>query len=130
MKKHTAKQVYTIADLRNWDEATRRVSPPIRLAVIGDPVAHSLSPEIQNAALRESGIDMQYARLHLRSEDLAEGITLIRESGFVGFNVTLPHKEQIRALLDQIDAIADQIGAVNTIVARDQELIGFNTDGA
>ena len=130
MKKHTAKQVYTIADLRNWDEATRRVSPPIRLAVIGDPVAHSLSPEIQNAALRESGIDMQYARLHLRSEDLAEGIKLIRELGFVGFNVTLPHKEQIRALLDQIDAIADQIGAANTIVARDQKLIGFNTDGA
>ena len=129
-KKQTPKQIYTITDLRKWDEATHGVTPAIRLAVIGDPVAHSRSPEIQNAALRECGIDMQYARLQLRSEDLAEGVTLIRQLGFIGFNVTLPHKEQVRGLLDEVDPTVDQVEAVNTVIARDQKLIGFNTDSA
>ena len=130
MKKQRPKQVYSIADLQKWDEATHGVSPPIRLAVIGDPVAHSLSPEMQNAALRECGIDMQHTRLHLRREDLGEAVALIRQSGFVGFNVTLPHKEEVRDLLDQIDTTAEPIGAINTVINRSGKLIGFNTDGA
>lgn len=129
MKKSRPKQVYTITHLRNWTEATQRVSPPIRLAVIGDPVAHSLSPELQNAALRECGIDMQYTRLQLRAEDLGEGISLIRKLGLIGLNVTLPHKEHVLGLLDEIDPNAEQVEAVNTVVVRDGKLIGFNTDG-
>ena len=58
MKKDRVKQIYDLADLQNWADATKRVNPPIRLAVLGDPVAHSLSPEIHNAALRECGIDI------------------------------------------------------------------------
>jgi shikimate dehydrogenase len=80
--------------------------------------------------LREYGIDMQYARLHLRGEDLAEGITLIRQLGFFGFNVTLPYKEKVRDLLDQLDPNAQQVEAINTVIVQGEKLIGFNTDGA
>jgi shikimate dehydrogenase len=129
MKKEPLKQVYDIADLRNWTETTRRVKPPIRLAAVGDPVAHSLSPEMQNAALRDCGIDMQYARLHIRGEDLSEAITRIRQLGFVGLNITLPHKGRVLGLLDEIEPNAHQVGAVNTVLGHDERLIGFNTDG-
>ena len=129
MKKQSPNEVYTITDLQDWPEATKRVKPPIRLAVIGDPVAHSLSPELQTAALQECGIDMQYTRLHVRADDLADAIKLIRQIGFVGFNVTLPHKENVLGLLDEIDPVAEQIGAVNTIAAGNDKLTGFNTDG-
>src|SRR5438874_12941871 len=129
MKKDRVKQIYDLADLRNWADATKRVNPPIRLAVLGDPVGHSLSPEIHNAALRECGIDMQYARLHIRPEDLSDAIKVIRQSGFAGFNITLPHKEHVLDLLDEIDPNAQPIEAVNTVIVRDEKLIGFNTDG-
>ena len=55
------KEIYTLADLQEWKKATHDVDPPIRLGVFGDPVAHSLSPQIQNAALRHCQIEMQYA---------------------------------------------------------------------
>jgi len=129
MKKQAAKQIYTVNDLRNWSDATHQVNPPIGLAVIGDPVAHSLSPEIHNAALQECGIDMQYARLHIKAEDLSEGIKLIRQFGFAGLNITLPHKQLVLDLLDEIDPDAQSVEAINTVVVRDEKLIGFNTDG-
>src|SRR5438874_935365 len=62
MKKTSAKDVYTLADLQKWPETVRGIKPPIRLGVFGDPVAHSLSPQMQNAALRERGIARQCAR--------------------------------------------------------------------
>jgi shikimate dehydrogenase len=129
MKKNPAKQIYTLADLRDWKAAAGDLKPPIRLAVIGDPVAHSLSPQMQNAALRDCGVDMQYARVQLRETELAEACELVRQNQFVGLNVTLPHKERMLPLMDEIDENAKEAGVINTIAIRDQKLIGFNTDG-
>src|SRR5256885_16817905 len=83
---------YTLADLERWSEFTRDVDPPIRLAVFGDPVAHSLSPQMQNAALRACQINMQYARFHIRATELRRALRFLCELDFVGANLTVPHK--------------------------------------
>src|SRR5881394_3070121 len=90
-KKHTTER-YTLADLEKWRKATDDVDPPIRLGVFGDPVAHSLSPQMQNAALKQSKIDMQYARFHIRPNELASALAFVSKLDFVGINLTLPHK--------------------------------------
>ena len=129
MKKKSAKKVYTLADLQSWTEASREVDPPIRLGVFGDPVAHSLSPEIQNAALKACQIDIQFARFHIRPEELGSAIALLLKLDFVGANLTVPHKIAALGFVDELDDEAKQIGAVNTIAVCDGKLIGFNTDG-
>lgn len=123
------KEVYTIAELRQWSEATAGEQPPVRLAVFGDPVAHSRSPGMQNAALQACGIDARYGRLHIRAEELAEALRLLPGAGFLGVNLTLPHKAAALDLLDDLDDHARQIGAVNTVVIEEGRLLGFNTDG-
>ena len=128
-KKRDPKDVYTLADLQDWKEAVREINPPIRLGVFGDPVAHSLSPQMQNAALRECKIDAQYARFHIRTNELAEALDLIGELEFDGVNLTVPHKIAAVDLVDEIDEEAKQIGAVNTITVGEGRLIGSNTDG-
>src|SRR2546426_5091614 len=69
---------YTLADLEKWRETTRDIEPPIRLGVFGDPVAHSLSPQMQNAALRACVINMQYARFHIRAHELRSALRFLR----------------------------------------------------
>src|SRR5438445_8008376 len=125
-KKKTTTERYTLADLENWREAAGDVDPPIRLGVFGDPVAHSLSPQIQNAALKQCDIDMQYARFHIRANELRSALRFLRELDFVGVNLTVPHKV---AAFEQVDETATGVGAVNTIRIRDKKLIGSNTDG-
>jgi shikimate dehydrogenase len=125
-KKETTTQRYTLADLENWREAARDIDPPIRLGVFGDPVAHSLSPQMQNAALKHCKIDMQYARFHVRANELRSALHFLRELDFVGVNLTVPHKI---ATFVQIDETVTRVGAVNTIRIRDKKLIGSNTDG-
>src|SRR4051812_26049449 len=129
MKKKRPNEVYTLADLQSWSEATKDIQPPIRLAVIGDPVAHSLSPQMQNAALGASGIEMQYVRVQLGETELNDALKLFVQNDFVGLNVTLPHKERVLSLMHEIDENAKESGVINTIVIRDQKLVGFNTDG-
>ena len=119
---------YTIADLEKWPEATRDIDPPIRLGVFGDPVAHSLSPHVQNAALRACEKDMQYARFHIRPNELRSALRLLRELDFVGINLTMPHKIAGLAQIDTADESATHCGAVNTVRLQDKELIGSNTD--
>jgi len=99
------------------------------LGIFGDPVAHSLSPLMQNEALRQAGIDAVYVPFHVRPESLAGAVAAIRSLGLWGVNVTVPHKEQVGRYLDEIDPAARLIGAVNTIVNRDGVLVGYNTDG-
>jgi shikimate dehydrogenase len=125
MKSKLARKVYALADLQNWQDA----DPPIRLGVLGDPVEHSLSPELQNAALQQSKIKMQYARFHILARELSEGFRLIRDLKFVGVNLTLPHKVHALDLLDDVDRDAKRSGAVNTVAIRDGKLVGFDTDG-
>src|ERR1051325_7462275 len=83
---------YTLGDLERWSDVTRDVEPPIRLGVFGDPVAHSLSPHMQNAALRTFEINMQYARFHIRANELRSALRFLRELNFVGINLTVQHK--------------------------------------
>ncbi len=129
MKEKRTTERYTLADLENWSEAARDVYPPIRLGVFGDPVAHSLSPQIQNAALRACGIEAQYARFHIRAHELRSALRFLRDLDFVGVNLTVPHKIAAFAQIDQADESASRVGAVNTIRIRDKKLIGFDTDG-
>ena len=124
-KKKSAKEVYQLADLQNW----QGVDPPIRLGVFGDPVEHSLSPRMQNAALKHCKIDMQYARFHILPDKLGNAIQLIRKLAFVGVNLTVPHKIAAFALVDDVDQGASRIGAVNTVKIDNGRLRGFNTDG-
>ncbi|MEP7071200.1 MAG: shikimate dehydrogenase [Verrucomicrobiota bacterium] len=122
-------EFFTIDDLRNWPKAMAPGEKPVRLGVIGDPVAHSLSPVIQNAGLEAAGVAARYARFHIHSSHLAESLTLAREQKFIGINLTLPHKVAAVPLLHKVDANAAKIGAVNTVSFRDGTLMGDNTDG-
>jgi shikimate dehydrogenase len=120
---------YTLADLEKWDNTASDIDPPIRLGVFGDPVAHSLSPEMQNAALRACGIDAQYARFHIRANELKSALRFLRSLDFVGVNLTVPHKIPGFAQIDEADDSASRASAVNTIRIHDKKLIGSNTDG-
>lgn len=123
--------VYTLADLRDWPTATAGVQPPLRLAVMGDPVAHSASPPMHNAALAACGIDAGYTRLHIRPDELADALRLVASAGFIGVNLTIPHKTAALPLLDELDPHAAALGAVNTVlVTTAGRLRGFNTDGS
>src|SRR5438309_5905001 len=129
MKRKRTTERYTLADLDSWREATREVKPPIRLGVFGDPVAHSLSPEMQNAALRACEIHAQYARFHVRPNELRSALRFLRSLDFVGVNLTVPHKIAGFAQMDEPDEFASRTGAVNTIRVGDDKLFGSNTDG-
>lgn len=119
---------YTLADLERWSEMTRDVDPPIRLGVFGDPVAHSISPQMQNAALRVFDLKMQYARFHIRPNELRSALRLVRELDFTGFNLTVPHKMTGLAQIDEVDESASRCGSVNAVRLQDKKLIGSNTD--
>jgi shikimate dehydrogenase len=122
---------YDMADLRNWSVAAGGLVPPIRLAVFGDPVAHSASPPMHNAALRACGLATRYTRIHVRPEELAEALQLAAAASFIGINLTLPHKAAVLPLLTGgVDAHASALGAVNTLRRQsDGSWRGFNTDG-
>jgi shikimate dehydrogenase len=99
-----------------------------KLAIIGDPVAHSVSPQMQNAALRALRLPFVYKKIHVRPRALSSFLKK-RARTLAGFNVTLPHKEKLLTQLDWVSPQARLIGAVNTVVRRDRRLLGFNTDG-
>ncbi len=85
---------------------------------------------MQNAALAAGGIDARYTRVHVRPEELAGALALVARAGFIGVNLTIPHKAAVLPLLDAVDAHAARLGAVNTVrVEPDRSLRGFNTDG-
>lgn len=128
MKTQTT-QRYALADLEKWREISRDIDPPIRLGVLGDPVAHSLSPEMQNAALRACEINAQYARFHIRPNELRSALRFLRNLDFAGVNLTVPHKIAGFGQIDDADESASRIRAINTIRVRGKKLIGSNTDG-
>lgn len=102
-----------------------------RLAgVLGWPVAHSRSPQLHGHWLQRYGLDGAYVPLAVAPGDLERAVQALPRLGFRGFNVTVPHKEAVAGLVDQIDPAARRIGAVNTVVADDDgRLRGSNTDG-
>jgi len=125
----TPREVYTLEDLRRWPEATRDLEHPVRLAVFGDPVAHSKSPQLHEPALRACGIDSHYVRLHIKPEELQEALDLCQKHDFIGVNLTIPHKQEAIPLLDEVDEPAQFLGAVNTVLFEGGQKLGFNTDG-
>jgi len=98
------------------------------VGLIGDPVEHSLSPHMHNAAFEALGIEARYELWPTAAADLGARVESLRRLGTLGANVTVPHKQVAIPLLDVISDTARRIGAVNTIVPRDGELHGDNTD--
>lgn len=97
-------------------------------AVIGNPVGHSLSPAMHNAAFRALGLNYVYVAFNV--EDVAACLAGVRAMrGFRGLSVTIPHKTAVMAHLDQVDAMAQRVGCVNTVTNEDGRLIGTVTDG-
>jgi len=99
---------------------------PALYAVVGRPVLHSRSPQLYRAAFHEAGIDAVYTRLTADSAD--EALTVARRAGMAGLNVTAPYKADVVPLLDRVDASARALGAANTVVFRDGEATGHDTD--
>ncbi|MBV9783412.1 MAG: shikimate dehydrogenase [Acidisphaera sp.] len=97
--------------------------------VLGWPVAHSRSPRLHGFWLDRFGIDGAYIPLPTRPEAFASAVRGLRDAGFAGANVTLPHKEAAFALCDTVEPTASRAGAVNTLVFRDGRIVGSNTDG-
>lgn len=99
-----------------------------RLAVIGDPISHSLSPLLQNSLIAHFGLPFVYEALHVRAEDLPVLVARLRRGELAGVNVTIPHKQAIIPMLDELVYPADRIGAVNTVCIVKGRLVGHNTD--
>lgn len=104
------------------------MSDIVRLGIFGWPVAHSKSPEMHESAARALGIDLRYDRFEVAPGDLAESIREKHASAIDGYNLTVPHKEAIIPLLDEVAPAAEAIGAVNTVARSDGRYVGHNTD--
>ena len=119
----TAQELRSTYRIEQVDAATRVY------AVAGDPVAHSLSPAIMNAALRRETVNGVYVALHAKT--LKDLLACVRDIPIHGLSITMPYKEAIVSHLDNTDAHTTKIGACNTVVrAQDGKLYGFNTDAA
>jgi len=99
------------------------------IGLIGHPVSHSRSPQMHNAMFKKVGLNYRYLAFDVAKENLQQAIEAMRALHIQGFNVTIPHKVEVMKYLDRISEEAKQIGAVNTIVNHDGELVGYNTDG-
>ena len=105
--------------------------PIYHLGLIGYPVSHSLSPKIQNAALKACGLEGDYSLFPVHPDDLQglkDLLARVRSGEIAGLNVTIPHKQNVIPLLDKLTTAAQSIGAVNVIYMKDGKLIGDNTD--
>jgi len=97
--------------------------------ILGSPIEHSVSPQMHNAAYSKLGLNYCYLPIPVRPEDLEKSLEGIRILGFVGVNVTIPHKEAVIIHLDEVTKIARLIGAANVILNQEGRLVGYNTDG-
>ncbi|MBU0630401.1 MAG: shikimate dehydrogenase [Candidatus Margulisbacteria bacterium] len=99
------------------------------IGLVGYPLGHSVSPAMHNAAFKALNIDYEYVPFEVDQYDLPQSVAGLRALHIAGFNVTVPHKETIVPLLDDVTKLAQVIGAVNTVQNQDGTLIGYNTDG-
>ena len=100
-----------------------------KLGIIGCPLSHSLSKFMQEADLKDSGLNGSYDTLETQSEDLIQRIKYLKTNGYLGFNVTIPHKIPISLFLSDVDEFANRVGSVNTVVIdENKNLKGYNTD--
>lgn len=96
--------------------------------IIGDPIEHTMSPVMHNAAFKNKGVDYVYLAFRVKKEELGKAIEGMRALNIRGLNVTIPHKVAVIQFLDELDPLADKIGAINTIMNDDGVLRGYNTD--
>ena len=101
----------------------------MKAAVVGNPVDHSLSPDIHNFWLNEAGLKGVYTKKTVRDENLTDFITNAEKEGFSGLNITVPHKEKALKACDVLSATAKELGAVNLITFKNGIIFGDNTDG-
>ena len=99
------------------------------VGLIRDPLAQSLSPPMQNAAFAARGLDWAYVPLPVHPHDLEQAVAGLVALGFVGANVTIPHKTGVLSYCDELDPVAERAGSVNTLVIRDGRVLGSSTDG-
>lgn len=118
------KHVYTLDDLKIGD-----LPKNAKLAVLGYPVSHSKSPQMHQAALDALGIEVTYIRLELKPGSLAEAFELMQQRGFIGCNVTIPHKFEARENCDEVSASVELLGVANTIHFKEGKVLGDNSDG-
>lgn len=122
-------RTYSLADLDNWQ------MPGTLLAVVGDPIHHSLSPAMHNAALAEMAAtdsrfaDWRYLRFRIPADDLPAALPAFHDAGFRGLNLTLPHKVRAFGLISDVAEVARPLGAVNTLSWAPTGYGGTNTDG-
>lgn len=119
----------TFDEFMNWNAVAPRYAPPARLAVIGDPISHSRSPQMHNPALQACGIHAQYIRVQVPAGQVRQAFAQFTASGFLGVNITIPHKFEALDAVDVLDPLARRLGAVNTLAIREGKLHGFNSDG-
>ena len=119
----------TAADLVSREVLDAGQAKPARLAVLGHPVAHSASPRMHQPALDAHGIDARYIRLDVEPGNIREVFARMRDLGFIGCNVTVPHKLEALDACDEVDAEARELGAVNTVRFDADATRGWNTDG-
>ncbi|HUW46366.1 MAG TPA: shikimate dehydrogenase, partial [Dehalococcoidia bacterium] len=98
------------------------------IGLIGYPIKHSISPYFQQTALDYYRLDIRYEAWETSPAQLQDMVNDLRKPQNIGANVTVPHKETVLPLLDEVDDLASSIGAVNTIVKKNDRLLGFNTD--
>jgi len=98
------------------------------LGLVGSPISHSRSPIIHGAALKASGLSGEYLLYERDTDGLDELLDTLRGGVIHGLNVTIPHKETLLRHCDELDPLAELVGAVNTLVVRDGRIVGFNTD--
>src|SRR5712691_2401776 len=110
------------------EEQLSHTTSLLRVGLIGDPVIHSYSPRFQQAALDALGIPARYELWQTQANELASCVASLLAPQFMGANITIPYKEAVLPLLDVVDPLAARIGAVNTIVHRNEYLYGYNTD--
>lgn len=120
---------FTFSDLGNWAQTGAGLQPAARLAVIGDPIAHSKSPQMHNPALQACGIRAQYVRVQVPVGSVGKAFRLFAANNFIGVNITIPHKFEALAGVEVVNELAATLGAVNTLAIRDGKLHGHNTDG-
>jgi len=112
------------------DSSNFRISASTTVyGLIGDPIDHSLSPAIQNAAFRYTGVDAVYVAFPVPAASLRLAVHGLKSVGVKGFNVTAPHKLAVLPCLDSVETEAAEIGSINTVKNDDGALTGFNTDG-
>jgi shikimate dehydrogenase len=98
------------------------------IGILGNPITHSLSPAMHNALFTQMGLDLAYVPLRVEPPDLKTAIQALRSLNFRGANVTIPHKQNVLPLLDEVSELSQMIGAVNTIVNENGRLLGTTTD--